>query len=386
MSPTTSSLTMSLILTPSATSASILSLVVSALSYILLYVASAVFPLFDKSPLLVSLSPTLNPLLRWDSFHFFHIAQSGYLYEHEWAFFPATPALVRYLHPGGLPLMLVLAASPSLAYMTVVISLLSSSPVTMRLAPYSEPFFTYLSYRGMLCCARKKWLLATVLFTLASSFRSNGFLLSGYILWGQVMQPILTSGKVALSALVTAIISTSIVFVPFMYHNYTAYTVFCKFAVDETPSWCADTLPCIYTYSQSRYWNVGFLRYWSFSQVPNFVIASPLFLLIANFAIAYIRYHLAGPKPFTATCHMSKPFYQVSLFPYVVHSVVLSLMLLLSAHSQIILRLAPSVPIVYWAAAHLVAKWPTIGRQWVTWSAVWGIVSITLWSAFLPPA
>ncbi len=50
----------------------------------------------------------------------------------------------------------------------------------------------------MFYCAKKKWLLATIFFTLASSFRSNGFLLSGYILWGMILQPLLATEKVRL--------------------------------------------------------------------------------------------------------------------------------------------------------------------------------------------
>ena len=61
---------------------------------------------------------------------------------------------------------------------------------------------SYLSFivkiKGMFYCAKKKWLLATIFFTLASSFRSNGFLLSGYILWGMVLQPLLAAEKVRL--------------------------------------------------------------------------------------------------------------------------------------------------------------------------------------------
>ncbi|KAF8348110.1 glycosyltransferase family 76 protein [Amanita rubescens] len=367
----------------SATSASLL---VSALSYLLLYSTSSILPLFDKSPLLTTtpLTPLLYPLLRWDSFHFLHIAHSGYLYEHEWAFFPGTPILTRYLPPTNILFILVLAAvacdssrtlyllslhhlqSHTLAYMTLIISLLSSSPVTVRLVPYSEPFFTYLSYKGMFYCTGKKWLLATISFTLASSFRSNGFLLSGYILWGMILQPLLAAEKLAMSKIGTAILFTSMVFMPFVYHNYIAYLVFCKSATHVAPAWCVRSLPSIYTYTQSRYWNVGFLRYWSFSQLPNFIIAAPLNR--------------------NATDCASMRFYNLSLFPHLVHSVILSCMLLLNAHAQIILRLAPSMPIVYWAVARLIATRATLGRQWVTWCTIWGIVSIILWTSFLPPA
>jgi hypothetical protein len=38
--------------------------------------------------------------------------------------------------------------SPSLALMASLLSLMPSSPVTLRFGAYSEPFFTYLSYKG----------------------------------------------------------------------------------------------------------------------------------------------------------------------------------------------------------------------------------------------
>ncbi len=190
-----------------------------------------------------------------------------------------------------------------------------------------------------------------------------------------------------MSKIGSAILLTSMVLMPFVNHNYIAYLVFCKSATDVTPAWCAHSLPSIYTYTQSRYWNVGFLRYWSFSQLPNFIVAAPLFFLIADFLIAYARYHLlSSSRNRNATDRASMPFYNISLFPHLVHSVILSCMLLLNAHTQIILRLAPSMPIVYWAVARLIATRATLGRQWVTWCTIWGIVSIILWTSFLPPA
>ena len=38
--------------------------------------------------------------------------------------------------------------SPNLALIASVLSFLPSSPATLRFAAYSEPFFTYLSYKG----------------------------------------------------------------------------------------------------------------------------------------------------------------------------------------------------------------------------------------------
>jgi len=119
--------------------------------------------------------------------------------------------------------------SPSLALMASLLSLAPSSPVTLRFASYAEPFFTYLSYKGncqrltkcslgltdregMLCCARSQWLAASILFALAGAFRSNGILLSGFILWGLMIQPILDGKRVRLSSLSSETTYTNILY------------------------------------------------------------------------------------------------------------------------------------------------------------------------------
>jgi phosphatidylinositol glycan class V len=127
-------------------------------------------PLFDASPRLIQVSKWAEPLLRWDAFHFLHIAQNGYVYEHEWAFFPGVPNVMRYgarmtghsemLLAGAMAatlldttrvlyqLSLFHLKSPRLASLATTLSLLPSSPPTLKLAAYTEPFFTYLSYSG----------------------------------------------------------------------------------------------------------------------------------------------------------------------------------------------------------------------------------------------
>ena len=134
-------------------------------SLITLY-SSSLLPLFDTSPLLFQ----GGPLLRWDAFHYLHIAQHGYVYEHEWAFFPGSPLIMRYgsrfLRGDYLTAVFIAALacettdtlyalslhhlkSPKLALVATLLSLLPTSPVTLYFGPCSEPFFTFLSYRGM---------------------------------------------------------------------------------------------------------------------------------------------------------------------------------------------------------------------------------------------
>ncbi|KAE9401585.1 hypothetical protein BT96DRAFT_1018070 [Gymnopus androsaceus JB14] len=358
-----------------------LSFLSQTLTYILAYWTSNL-PLFDASPNVISTSKWFKPILRWDVFHFAHIADKGYVYEHEWAFFPGSPFFLRLFNSSDILLavaMIFIACdttavlyrlslnhfgSPNLAFLAALLSLLPSSPATLRLASSTEPFFTYLSYRGMLYCAHSNWLLATICFTLASSFRSNGILLSGYILWGLLIQPFLASSKppTHISAYVKSIIYSAMIFSPFIYHQTTGYMAFC--AGNAIQSWCSKSLPFIYSHVQSKYWNSGFLRYWTLEQLPNFIIAAPPFLVI----LAYSAHILT-----------SKEVLSSSMTPHAIHACVMCCMLLFNSHVQIVLRLAPSMPLVYWAAAWLIIDHPKAGKWWVGWSVVWGThVCVTL--------
>ena len=142
-------------------------LAVAALAYLASRLAQ-----FDSSAAIVTSSPWAQSLLRWDAFHFLHIAQEGYVYDYEWAFFPGTPLIMRLgklvtyddtrilLLAGAFlaafcessrtfyRLSLHHLGSPSLAFIATVLSLLPSSPATLKLVAYSEPFFTFLSYKG----------------------------------------------------------------------------------------------------------------------------------------------------------------------------------------------------------------------------------------------
>ncbi|KAN0076855.1 glycosyltransferase family 76 protein [Tylopilus felleus] len=400
---------------------------------------------FDSSPSLILSSttpPWISSLLRWDVFHFTHVAQQGHTYEHAWAFFPALPFIMRVsgqlLSRAGLsspdmtaPLLggAVLAAlldstrvlyrlslhhlrSPSAAFLAVALSLLSSSPATLRFTPSSEPFFTYCSYKGMWACARARWFSASVWFALASAFRSNGIFLSGFIMWGMLVAPFLSDRKDLLTPgrILYCIVLVAIPLVPFVHHNYRGYVLFCTAGLDAAgrPGWCDQGLfPSIYAHVQRAYWNVGFLQYWMVSNIPNFILALPILLNVYAFCAFYLSRlpriypHLfvgrasrrgeatrstSRAKPTPAEFHPPSLFLAPSLLPHVLHALALTLLLTFNAHVQIALRVLPSHPLVYWAAAWLLVERPGWGKAWVAWSVVWGAVSCVLWAVFLPPA
>ncbi|KAL0956090.1 hypothetical protein HGRIS_002258 [Hohenbuehelia grisea] len=424
---------------------------VHAATALFLYFAATYTPLFDAAP---SLYASSSPLLRWDAFHFDHVARDGYRYEHDWAFLPGMPFVLRALAPLAnmlgvssltlhaiviFPLSLlsthdlyqlsiVHLGSKSMARLATTISLLPASPVTLRLAPYAEPWFTAAAYRGMLLATRERWLGAACCFAIAASFRSNGILLAGFILWGMLVEPFMRTRKMPIKKLVHATGLTALVFAPFVQHNLSAYALFCSSDSGQAdrPIWCDRLIPSVYTHVQGKYWDSGPFRYWTLSQLPNFALAAPVLVLLYAWSIAHLRHvapHYWRVASINTTTKNQRrlpgtpinppidPFLQPSLTPHAIHAFVTASTLLFSANTQIALRLAAALPAVYWAAAWL--YWRTSEREevkmvrdvrsdaretsqpksrwqsskcYITWSMVWGALSIVLWAGFLPPA
>lgn len=210
------------------------------------------------------------------------------------------------------------------------------------------------------------------------------------------------SSQVSVRHLFYSICLTAITFIPFVYHHFSAYITYCipnstnnNNPQFEVPQWCSNIPPSIYTYVQSKYWNGGFMHYWTLQQLPNFLISLPVFVLLLTFSSYHITNSLL-PRLRLVIYLKSSPlgnntdssFLSPTITPHAIHALILTSTLLLTSHVQIILRLAASMPCTYWAAAWLILevrdrRW---ARLWVGWSVVWGAVSLVLWSAFLPPA
>jgi phosphatidylinositol glycan class V len=152
-------------------------------------------------------------------------------------------------------------------------------------------------------------------------------------------------------------------------------------------------VPLIYGYVQAKYWNSGFLLYWVPSQLPNIALAFPVLAVIMIFCKHHFQSIstsiLARFKPISVRSlnkHTKDPFLHLGITPHVIHASIMCFVLLFAAHTQIVLRLAASMPLTYWAGAWLLVEHPKWGCFWVGWCLVWGAVSTVLWVAFLPPA
>ncbi|KAG2441008.1 hypothetical protein HXX76_003861 [Chlamydomonas incerta] len=197
-------------------------------------------------------------------------------------------------------------------------------------------------------------LAATAAVAVSCGLRSNGIVNAGYVGHYSLQHAVAVWPKSKARALRTAllgVVAAAVSIAPLVLFQAAAYATFCRRDVDgagpaapaapagaddldESSSgissssssstggtgggrggtgpydwprpWCSSRLPYVYGFVQSLYWNVGFLRYWTLQQAPNFLLAMPVLLLSAaglfEFGRANAR-HMAGlgllppPKP-----------------------------------------------------------------------------------------
>ncbi|KAH9810444.1 GPI mannosyltransferase 2 [Melampsora americana] len=408
------------------------------LALILLIPKLNLVPVFDSSARSMG---SLEGLVRWDVLHFLSIYRHGdRTVEQQWAFGKGITWVLSLGHSlvpqnlytqeqaailGGSLLALFasvlstvmlylltmeLTTSSQFSFLTSLLHILSPSPST-QVVVYTEPFFALFTFTGMLGfarldrCPQRRLKIAFCLFRLtiaglwaiSTSFRPLGVMMAGFWGWDWLQQSLRrirtnptdwvgSSIFIGIRAIETAVL-VLITCAPFIYDQYQAYLRFClnRGGSDlfSPRPWCSYTIPAIYPFVQSHYWDVGFLRYWTLSQIPNFIISMPLYFL--SFSGISTYYRLSRPNT-------SRPFLKSRLIIYIHLQLILTLILFFNSHVQIILRQAASIPGIWWALADQVGSgwglWPgdKNGKWWWIWCGLWGPISVLLWIGFYPPA
>ena len=117
-----------------------------------------------------------------------------------------------------------------------------------------------------------------------------------------------------------------------------AYWQFCVEGAALDRPWCHSPLPLAYPFVQQHYWNVGLFRYFTLQQVPNFLLAAPVLVLVALAVRAY------WPRN---SQQWSSP-----VAPHVLLAATLATLAFTAMHVQIATRvLCSSTPLLYWCAA-----------------------------------
>ncbi|AMD21284.1 HER005Cp [Eremothecium sinecaudum] len=378
-----------------------------------------------------------HKLLSWDSVYFIKIAIHAIEnenfdtrlvnpeFEHEWVFSPfAWAAALRYMKAPGLKQLdalidsllwrgcilnlvlhyvsvwilyaLTLQTFPKnhdLALKTALLFIISSA-AGFLIAPYSEPTSFTLSFTGMLlreyaldynvygliALKKNRWvpyLLSSLMFSLATVNRSNCIILGIYYLCDLFK---LLRQRNYLVAFWFPIMAGLLMLTTFFYNHYLLpYKAFCS----QDSQWCSENrfgIPfptnLFYSYLQAKYWNVGFLNYWSVNNIPNFIIALPNIVLI-----------------WYSTIYFSYQYPLESLRPLVYITRVFLLILVVFVHVQIVNRVFSFIPLHLWYLSDRLIKTKGDAKgddklvyYYVHWLIFWVPLQTVLFAAFLPPA
>ncbi|KAJ8290179.1 hypothetical protein GJAV_G00009640 [Gymnothorax javanicus] len=218
----------------------------------------------------------LGGLSRWDAEHFLFIAERGYVFEHNHAFFPLLPLSLRataaillwplepWLTVRGRLLLAVVLLNGALFLLSMValyaltravlgdqrVALLSSllfclSPANVFLAAgYSESLFCTLTLGGLWMLEMGYPLRASLVLSLATATRANGLVNAGFLIylplrWGlfeaggickgtEGPGRVLRLGGVAVRFLFTAAVGSTLIAIPFVVFQLYGYWTFCS--------------------------------------------------------------------------------------------------------------------------------------------------------------
>ncbi|PKA47155.1 phosphatidylinositol glycan, class V [Apostasia shenzhenica] len=261
----------------------------------------------------------------WDGVYFVRIAECGYEYEQTYAFQPLLPLCIAFLTRSVLaPLVPVIGYRAVLAlsgyllnnvafvlavvyFYRLSVLILKDSTTSLQAVTlfcfnpasvfyssiYSESLYALSSLGGIFYLFSGYQTLAMILLAISGAARSNGAINAGYFCFKALLQTydaiIQKKGNKLVVWAVSAGVARAIcVFVPFAafqaygYHNLCVHD-----SSNDLRPWCKSRIPDLYSYVQSHYWGIGFLRYFQVKQLPNFLLAFPILSIAVASIIRY---------------------------------------------------------------------------------------------------
>lgn len=362
----------------------------------------------------------LRGLGRWDAEHFLFIAEHGYVYEHNMAFFPLLPMVITGLAQGPLlPLAGVLTlrsrlllssallncacstlAAVSLyllgcvtlqsrrtAFLAALLFCMSPISIFMTVA-YSESLFALATFSGLWHLQKNRLLAGSVLLSLATAARSNGLVNAGFLIHSGMKVFLQQSG--CCRPLMKRLCGILLMILPFAVFQGYSYYRFCfpsygeghlpeeliQLAKDKgyrvrgepIPAWCSYHFPLVYSHIQSEYWGVGLFRYFQLRQLPNFFLATPVIFLGICATFKYISSNMELCSTLGLWDVRKKDsygFYGPRVFVYVAQLSFLAAFGALCMHVQVVTRLLfSSCPVLFWFCSHIIEE----NEPWI-----WGL-------------
>lgn len=140
----------------------------------------------------------------------------------------------------------------------------------------------------------------------------------------------------------------------------------------------------------NKFRNCGFLRYWTLSNLPLFLLGTPIFALLTISAFSMLtQHHTTTSDTRTSEKFRKNPGHGSSqiLRNMAISQLGLVLLTLTTAHVQIITRLASAYPVWLWYTASSAQKGDApLLKGVVAFSVIYATIQAALFASFLPPA
>ncbi|CAN3375975.1 hypothetical protein DIURU_003249 [Diutina rugosa] len=357
----------------------------------------------------------LDKLIAWDAVYFNHLYVDDIDFEHEYVFCPLWWRLIKWIplgqgnyykkalvsiivsnlcHWASIVMAIeltkvyfpasVLAKRPSLPQTVGKLYAILPAGIFLTVG-YSENLANLLSltmlwlhqtsigpdYRTkakLAIISPLKYLLSGVVLAVAVGVRAN-MILAGVFYLFDLYQLGYLSRQLKTIALI--IVTGAIPLLSMIGLNAVAYAAFCP----QRGAWCQWPVPSLFQYAQSHYWNVGFLKYWTPNNIPNFAFAAPT-----------VAIHALAIKEFVSKLPVMPRF--VSLIAFTAMTVAGAVFFW---NTQIITRMVWVTPLAVWyLALQLTSPETTTPSRWtriyIGYALVWIPLQSALFAAFLPPA
>lgn len=358
----------------------------------------------------------LGGFRRWDAEHFLHISEHGYTYENNLAFYPLYPLTIKLIRYGMINITPCFSVRALSLLIGIVINVIFFAKATNALyelarkalkdqrkaeiaavlfcfnpasvfftAPYSESLYCWLSFSLMLKCFEDiNSVLIVVPLSLSILCRSNGLINIGFVVYYGLKKMFSQSTVLSFVTIFLKIFSILIIIAfHFGLMQVYNYYLFCfqksfnfpefikDFAIENdlvlagnksvsnesVSPWCQSNIPIAYSYIQEHYWNVGYLKYYELKQLPNFLLAMPIILIILVNAFKYFLRNQdycwrLGIFNLRQSILRKTTVADQNLFVFVAHAVIMCLFCVLFIHVQVTTRLlAASNPMLYFFCA-----------------------------------
>ncbi|KAL1517040.1 hypothetical protein ABEB36_000857 [Hypothenemus hampei] len=304
------------------------------------------------------------------------------------------------------------------------------------LAPYTETIFSCLSFYSMYQVVKlyknydtliktnwfyPKMILSAFTIGLTGLTRSNGLLNTGFYLYCSLCLLKSYNPPRKIRFCLFVFVTTILCVLPFVLFQLFSYKRFCEHTSFEFPSqvleygksnsfvlplayqernitWCLSYAQLPYSYVQDYYWNVGFFKYYTLKQLPNFLIALPILVVVTYSCFEHFYCNLVRRKLFNIFL-MENPkesrsskcdIYQPQLTLFYGHALFLAVFCIFFVHIQVSTRLLCSAsPIFYWICGIKIniskrRECTADGHFMVVYCILYVCIGIIMFSNFLP--